>query len=131
MSAPKLSTVYILKNLKIQDIEIIGQSKEKEVIFCYHKESRRILFFDQHAVHERIRFEKILLEEGSVDNLELTKSRACHGAIRFGDKLTLDECHQLIVQVLGCRVPFRCAHARRSVSMSGSLDVILYQIPQK
>ncbi|KRX17198.1 DNA mismatch repair protein Mlh3 [Trichinella nelsoni] len=40
---------------------------------------------------------------------------ACKGAIRFGDRLTLNQCENLIRQLVECEAPFHCAHGRRSV----------------
>ncbi|KRY18950.1 DNA mismatch repair protein Mlh3 [Trichinella patagoniensis] len=40
---------------------------------------------------------------------------ACRGAIRFGDRLTLNQCQNLIRQLVECEAPFHCAHGRRSV----------------
>lgn len=112
----------ILRNLRIKDLRIIGQSAEREFIFCYHIKKRRIICFDQHAVHERIRYERILNKKDPSQDLEDAKSRACHGAIRFGDKLSLELCHKLIDQLLKCKIPYRCAHFRRSVSVLDCLD---------
>lgn len=41
-------------------------------------------------------------------------SRACHGAIRFGDELTLEQCQMIIDQLSHCDLPFQCAHGRPS-----------------
>ncbi|XP_052269222.1 uncharacterized protein LOC127870783 isoform X2 [Dreissena polymorpha] len=42
--------------------------------------------------------------------------QACHGAIKFGDSLTLDECHHLIRDLSLCDMPFQCAHGRPSIT---------------
>uniref|UniRef100_A0A7S2RKY4 MutL C-terminal dimerisation domain-containing protein n=1 Tax=Mucochytrium quahogii TaxID=96639 RepID=A0A7S2RKY4_9STRA len=39
-------------------------------------------------------------------------SKACRGAIKFGDPLSLQECHTLIQDLSRCRLPFQCAHGR-------------------
>lgn len=41
-------------------------------------------------------------------------SKACHGAIRFGDELSLKQCQELIRQLSACDLPFQCAHGRPS-----------------
>ena len=41
-------------------------------------------------------------------------SKACHGAIRFGDELTEEQCHVLVKQLSACDLPFQCAHGRPS-----------------
>lgn len=117
----------LLDNLKHEDLRVIGQSAEKSIIFFFHNKKRRIICFDQHAVDERIRYEELLVHvEHTDEELDVLKSRACHGAIRFGDKLTFDQCQELIEQLLKCKVPFRCAHSRCGVSVLESLDKILY-----
>lgn len=116
----------ILNNLQIQDIKIIGQSSEKQIIFCYHEKHRRIICFDQHAVDERIRYERFLEGEKSTKNLAALKSKACRGAVKFGDELSLQRCQELIEELLECKVPFRCAHSRCNVSVLDSLDRQLY-----
>ncbi|XP_052058174.1 DNA mismatch repair protein Mlh3-like [Mytilus californianus] len=42
-------------------------------------------------------------------------SQACHGAIKFGDSLTLPECEELLKLLTKCKLPFQCAHGRPSV----------------
>ncbi|XP_063428250.1 DNA mismatch repair protein Mlh3-like [Mytilus trossulus] len=42
-------------------------------------------------------------------------SQACHGAIKFGDPLTLPECEELLKSLSKCKLPFQCAHGRPSV----------------
>jgi len=43
-------------------------------------------------------------------------SRACRGAVKFGDSLSDDKCRQLLQQLGGCQLPFQCAHGRPSLS---------------
>lgn len=117
----------LLHDLKCNDLMVIGQSAERAVIFFYHTKKRRIVCFDQHAVDERIRYERLLEQIKHNDaNLDILKSRACHGAIRFGDRLTIDQCQNMIEQLLKCKVPFRCAHSRCGVCVLESLDKILF-----
>ncbi|KAK9322081.1 hypothetical protein V1517DRAFT_353291 [Lipomyces orientalis] len=47
--------------------------------------------------------------------LELLISKACRGAIMFGDKLSEDRCRRLIYDLSKCRYPFQCAHGRPSM----------------
>lgn len=115
----------ILNNLKCKDLQLIGQSADKSIIFCFHTKRRRIVCFDQHAVDERIRYERLLDQMIKVDNLDLIKSRACHGAVRVGCHLTLGKCRDLIDNLMKCKVPFRCAHSRCNVCVLESLDKIL------
>lgn len=116
----------LLINLKIEDLRVIGQSADKKIILCYHSKKRRIICFDQHAVDERIRYEKILKILNYPKDSDQAKAQACHGAIRVGDKLTLGMCHRMIKQLLECNFPYRCAHARRNVCVLESLDRTIY-----
>lgn len=117
----------LLSDLKLSDIQVVGQSAERAIIFCFHVQRRRIICFDQHAVDERVRFEQLLDRMRPGDNLETIKSRACHHAIRFGDRLSLDECQKLFEQLLKCKVPFRCAHSRLSVCVLKNIDKTIYK----
>ncbi|XP_041351315.1 uncharacterized protein LOC121370257 [Gigantopelta aegis] len=49
-------------------------------------------------------------------------SQACHGAVKFGDALTFDQCVQLIENLSTCSLPFQCAHGRPSVTPLIDLD---------
>lgn len=112
----------LLQDLKFDDLRVIGQSAECEIIFCYHRRGRRIICFDQHAASERIRYEGLLEKIDPSNDLDSIKLQACHGAIRFGDRLTIGQCEELITKLLRCRVPFRCAHSRLGVFVLESID---------
>ena len=38
------------------------------------------------------------------------------GAIKFGDKLTVEKCEELLNQLSKCKAPFQCAHGRPSLA---------------
>ena len=40
----------------------------------------------------------------------ILSSKACRGAVKFGDSLSVNECAQLICQLSDCQLPFQCAH---------------------
>jgi DNA mismatch repair ATPase MutL len=44
--------------------------------------------------------------------MDVIASRACHGAIKFGDALNKDQCTELINSLSKCQAPFQCAHGR-------------------
>ncbi|XP_030212153.1 DNA mismatch repair protein Mlh3 isoform X2 [Gadus morhua] len=48
--------------------------------------------------------------------LRVLASLACHGAIKFNDVLSLDECHSLVGSLSSCQLPFQCAHGRPSIA---------------
>nr|XP_046268247.1 DNA mismatch repair protein Mlh3 isoform X2 [Scatophagus argus] len=48
--------------------------------------------------------------------LKVLASLACHGAIKFNDSLTRDECHSLVASLSSCQLPFQCAHGRPSIA---------------
>lgn len=47
--------------------------------------------------------------------LHLLNSRACRSAIMFNDRLSLEQCQNLVRKVAGCAFPFMCAHGRNSM----------------
>ncbi|XP_026318539.1 uncharacterized protein LOC113229226 [Hyposmocoma kahamanoa] len=44
--------------------------------------------------------------------MDLVFSEACRYAIKFGDKLSKNECVELLNQLSECKTPFQCAHGR-------------------
>ncbi|XP_066527051.1 DNA mismatch repair protein Mlh3 isoform X2 [Hoplias malabaricus] len=42
-------------------------------------------------------------------------SQACHGAIKFNDVLSKEECCSLVGSLSSCQLPFQCAHGRPSI----------------
>ncbi|XP_060802240.1 DNA mismatch repair protein Mlh3 [Amyelois transitella] len=44
--------------------------------------------------------------------MDLVFSEACRYAIKFGDKLMINDCRELIQSLSDCRTPFQCAHGR-------------------
>ncbi|XP_063353955.1 DNA mismatch repair protein Mlh3 isoform X3 [Pelmatolapia mariae] len=47
--------------------------------------------------------------------LKVLASLACHGAIKFNDTLSRDECYSLVASLSACQLPFQCAHGRPSI----------------
>lgn len=45
----------------------------------------------------------------------ILKSKACRGAIMFGDPLTEYECQEILDGLRTCNFPFQCAHGRPSI----------------
>ncbi|XP_039597117.1 DNA mismatch repair protein Mlh3 [Polypterus senegalus] len=54
--------------------------------------------------------------------LKVLASQACHGAVKFNDPLTREECCQLIRSLSVCQLPFQCAHGRPSIIPLADLD---------
>lgn len=48
--------------------------------------------------------------------LKVLASLACHGAIKFNDTLSRDECVSLVASLSCCQLPFQCAHGRPSIA---------------
>ncbi|XP_029316568.1 DNA mismatch repair protein Mlh3 isoform X2 [Cottoperca gobio] len=48
--------------------------------------------------------------------LKVLASLACHGAIKFNDSLSRDECYSLVASLASCQLPFQCAHGRPSIA---------------
>ena len=116
----------ILRDLKFADIQVIGQSADLAVIFCYHLQKRRIICVDQHAAHERILYERLLHNLKIKLDSHKIKSKACHSAIRIGARLSLRQSQAIIKRLLMCKVPFRCAHFRCGVGVLENIDKIIH-----
>ncbi|KGG51287.1 putative DNA mismatch repair protein [Mitosporidium daphniae] len=196
---PSLSNGVFISSSLISDVTIVGQDGLHQVILgIANISTRRILIaFDQHAVDERIRLEKILTSneqaafetpldyscqyhathaslscmltslegygfrsvlKNSYPNVEVSlasipsflvaqshesilkliraiiadisseqyafqhiptslynamKSTACHGAVKFGDRLSLRQMGMMLEKLANCSFPFVCAHGRR------------------
>eukprot|EP00062_Callorhinchus_milii_P024090 gi/632983644/ref/XP_007908748.1/ PREDICTED: DNA mismatch repair protein Mlh3 [Callorhinchus milii] len=54
--------------------------------------------------------------------LKVLASQACHGAVKFGDGLRVEECRSLIQALAACDLPFQCAHGRPSILPLANLD---------
>ncbi|ELR20444.1 MutL dimerization domain containing protein [Acanthamoeba castellanii str. Neff] len=44
--------------------------------------------------------------------VRLLQSKACRGALMFGDRLSREDCQALIDRVSACALPFQCAHGK-------------------
>lgn len=49
----------------------------------------------------------------------ILNTRACKGAIKFGDRLSPETLADLIRRLSACSKPFQCAHGRPSSASSG------------
>lgn len=47
--------------------------------------------------------------------LDALASVSCHSAVRFGDKLTHEQCVSIVRALEECEIPFNCAHGRPSI----------------
>ncbi|XP_069049264.1 DNA mismatch repair protein Mlh3 isoform X2 [Lepisosteus oculatus] len=54
--------------------------------------------------------------------LKVLASQACHGAIKFNDSLSKEECCSLVESLSTCQLPFQCAHGRPSMLPLADLD---------
>ncbi|KFP74552.1 DNA mismatch repair protein Mlh3, partial [Apaloderma vittatum] len=54
--------------------------------------------------------------------LNVLASQACHGAIKFNERLTLEESCRLIEALSSCQLPFQCAHGRPSMMPLADTD---------
>ncbi|KAJ7988638.1 hypothetical protein DPEC_G00311290 [Dallia pectoralis] len=48
--------------------------------------------------------------------LKVLASIACHGAVKFNDHLSKEECCSLVCCLSSCQLPFQCAHGRPSIA---------------
>ncbi|TBU00203.1 putative MutL-like DNA mismatch repair protein [Hamiltosporidium tvaerminnensis] len=110
------NTVNISK-YEISKESLIGQFNNEFIIIKNHKS---LFILDQHAIHERIRLEKFIknrnIKESITETeLEILKSKACRGAIKFGDNLNDKELTKILEEIKYCDHPFICAHGRPSI----------------
>jgi DNA mismatch repair protein MLH3 len=56
--------------------------------------------------------------------LDMLNSRACRSAIMFNDKLSQEECEDLVRRLGGCVFPFVCAHGRSSMVPLFGMDML-------
>ncbi|XP_042323581.1 DNA mismatch repair protein Mlh3 isoform X2 [Sceloporus undulatus] len=54
--------------------------------------------------------------------LKVLASQACHGAIKFNDNLTFEDCCCLMKSLSCCHLPFQCAHGRPSMLPLADVD---------
>ncbi|XP_069494158.1 DNA mismatch repair protein Mlh3 isoform X2 [Ambystoma mexicanum] len=54
--------------------------------------------------------------------MKVLASQACHGAIKFNARLSVEECCCLMKSLSGCRLPFQCAHGRPSILPLADVD---------
>ncbi|NXJ53906.1 MLH3 protein, partial [Spizaetus tyrannus] len=54
--------------------------------------------------------------------LKVLASQACHGAIKFNERLTVEESCRLIEALSSCQLPFQCAHGRPSMMPLADID---------
>lgn len=54
--------------------------------------------------------------------LKVLASQACHGAIKFNERLTMEESCRLIEALSSCQLPFQCAHGRPSMMPLADID---------
>lgn len=96
----------------LKQVEVIGQFDKKCIVACMKTENEtQIWLFDQHACHERVNLEIILMKEPNV-NIHDANMRACKGAYRFGDELSRKTQLKILEQLSNCNEPFHCAHGR-------------------
>ena len=55
----------------------------------------------------------------------------CAGAIKFGDKLAMSTCKELLSSLSSCDLPFQCAHGRPSTVPLISLTELAHTLPDK
>lgn len=48
----------------------------------------------------------------TLHNIMFFVNMSCVGAIKFGDRLSVSECEDLINSLSQCSLPFQCAHGR-------------------
>lgn len=126
-----LPSKIVLKCRTLQqtsNLQVIGQIDSRFIAVRLMSE-KLVVLLDQHAVHERIRLEQVQRAQKAERKSQVFDfdkrmkvhcencDKACRGAIRFGKKLTLNQCKRLIRRLGHCRMPFQCAHGRPSIML--------------
>lgn len=62
--------------------------------------------------------------------LRVLSSRACNGAIRFGDVLSRQQSTELVQKLSLCTFPFQCAHGRPSAAPVFDISILPTLIPR-
>lgn len=102
------------------NLKIIGQFDKKCIVAkeeCSNE--TRLWLFDQHACHERINLERLLVD-GNLHREE-ANMKACKLSVRFGDALNLYEQNGILRDLATCKKPFHCAHGRPTCWLFASL----------
>lgn len=58
-------------------------------------------------------------------------SYACHGAIKFGDRISLATCKSIMIDLAVCDLPFQCAHGRPTIAPIFQLDFLDEMLKKK
>lgn len=134
-----IERTFLLPSIQVKiDFQSIGNQRSKESILMDLKGHYGIVarFLDTTLVVDQIpsvlspnKLTKELAQEliqkskaHSENGLDVSlikkwaADNACHGAIRFGEKLSSIECQQLIAELSLCFDPFHCAHGRAIMS---------------
>lgn len=104
----RISATSVLSNIQ----RVRGDSVNKNLLLEFIREQMGHL--------QREGANKCTLTSTSV--FKVLASHACHGAIKFGDKLSMQECTRLVQQLSSCQLPFQCAHGRPSITPLLNLD---------
>lgn len=98
-------------NKKEFENKVIGQIF-KQIICLKHK--NYLILIDQHALHERIRYENMKKKDIKIKDDKL-RSIACRGAIKFNEKISINRMKELIGNIKSINYPFICVHGRNSI----------------
>ncbi|KAK1119119.1 hypothetical protein K0M31_013619 [Melipona bicolor] len=86
----------------------------------YHYDELRLKLNVKNLLNELLQNFSHYNSVNPINNLPLTiqnaiATEACHGAIKFGDSLTLKECKWLLKLLNKTKIPTQCAHGRPSI----------------
>ena len=109
--------ISAMPTIFVKTSEYRGKVIQKTIL---EEHSTKELFYDHIKRHQEIPSATSIIPP-SINNVLC--SYACHGAIRFGDPMTLAECISLIKSLAKCKLPFQCAHGRPSIAPLINLDI--------
>uniref|UniRef100_A0A3Q3E199 MutL homolog 3 n=1 Tax=Labrus bergylta TaxID=56723 RepID=A0A3Q3E199_9LABR len=104
----------------IVEVRLLKPPSEEHLLYYSSPHVYILLFpWNQEYLREQI---ELLCTTGRVKGtlpltvLKVLASIACHGAIKFNDSLSRDECCSLVASLSSCQLPFQCAHGRPSIA---------------
>lgn len=107
---------------QVSNARLIGQFNNEFIII---EIADSIFMIDQHAIHERIRLEKLLKirkMKGIEYDLEALKESACKGAIKFKEKLSVHKMKEIVRWYRSLKYPFVCCHGRPTIVHVGRVE---------
>ncbi|XP_072949782.1 uncharacterized protein [Epargyreus clarus] len=117
----------------IDNCEILVNSVPEAIIGKNPRPPDTVLRAVRNLITEQINAIKCLKGNASLyprSIMNLVFSEACRYALKFGDRLSKENCQELILELAKCKTPFQCAHGRpvMAVMMELKRDSNKYEV---